>query len=395
MRLFLDYNATTPVDARVLSAMQGSFCEAYGSASSRDHAFGWDAAESVEDARAHVADLIHAKSSEIVFTSGATESINLALRGIANRRKWPRPAIVTCATEHDAVLATARQLQSSSGVEVEYLAVDRFGHIDHQALENHLAKMPTALVAVMLANNEIGTIHVARKVSETVHKHGGLFFCDMTQAVGKVPVDVESEGIDLAAFSAHKIYGPKGVGALYMRGGVGEIEVEPLICGGGQERGLRGGTLNVPGIVGFGEASRIAVLEMEEETIRVRGLRDMLEETILSEVPGAWINGDTANRIGNTTNIGFRGVEAKALIRDMHNIAVSTQAACSSGSTGPSHVLKAIGLTDDEAYSCIRFSLGRFTTEQEIKYTVRKVVASVQKLRRALSVASWPGRFSL
>jgi cysteine desulfurase len=237
------------------------------------------------------------------------------------------------------------------------------------------------LVALMAANNEIGTIHPVRAISRITHAAGALFLCDITQAVGKLPVDVRADGIDFAAFSAHKMYGPKGVGALYVRGGDPPIELEPLIAGGGQERGLRGGTLNVPGIVGFGEACRIASAVMVEETGRVRKLRDRLEEAILSEVPDTWVNGDRVNRICNTSNIGFRGVDGRALIRDMHDIACSTRAACSSGAPGPSHVLKAIGLTDEDAYSCIRFSLGRFNTEEEIDYVIHKVIRSVHKLR--------------
>ncbi len=237
----------------------------------------------------------------------------------------------------------------------------------------------------MLANNEIGNIHPVRQVAEFAHAAGALFFSDITQAAGKIPVDVRAMGIDLAAFSAHKLYGPKGVGALFIRSGEPRIELEPLIVGGGQERGLRAGTLNVPGIVGFGEACRIAKLEMAEESKRVGRLRDKLENSLLAEIPDIWINGDRQNRLPNTTNIGFRGVDARTLIRDMHDIAVSTKSACSSGQPGPSHVLKAIGLTDDEAYSCIRFSLGRFTTEQEIDYAIAKVVASVRKLRASTS----------
>ncbi len=378
--MFLDYNSTTPVDQRVLSAMQPFFREAYGNASSRDHAFGWDAAEAVEDARLHSANLINANPNEVFFTSGATESINLTLTGAGQLSK--RADIIAACTEHDAVLATCRHLEECCDRTLEYLPVDSFGHVNQNDLADRLAAKTTSAVAIMLANNEIGTICPIREISEIVHHAGGLFLSDITQAIGKLPVDVQADGIDLAAFSAHKIYGPKGVGALYIRGGLEKIPLKPLIVGGGQERGLRGGTLNVPGIVGFGEACRIATDEIQEEADRVRKLRDKLEQAILSQVPDTWVNGDTANRIGNTTNVGFRGVQARALIRDMHDIAVSTQAACSTGAKGPSHVLKAIGLTDDEAYSCIRFSLGRFTSEDEIDYTIGKVITSVHKLRR-------------
>ena len=240
------------------------------------------------------------------------------------------------------------------------------------------------LVSLMLANNEIGTVHAVEDVSAVAHSVGALLFSDISQAVGKMPVDVKALGIDLAAFSAHKIYGPKGVGALYIRSGQPEIKLQPLIVGGGQERGLRGGTLNVPGIVGFGEACRIAKEEMGTDIPRMQRLRDKLEAALFADLPDIWINGDLENRLCNTSNIGFRGVDARTLIRDMHDIACSTKSACSSGDPGPSHVLKAIGLTDEEAYSCIRFSLGRFTTEEEIDYAIGKIVGSVRKLRKHL-----------
>jgi cysteine desulfurase len=237
----------------------------------------------------------------------------------------------------------------------------------------------------MLANNEIGAIHPIHRFAEAAHSARAIFFSDLTQAAGKVSIDVRELGVDLAAFSGHKIYGPKGVGALFIRGGEPEIKLDPFVVGGGHERGLRAGTLNVPGIVGFGEACRIAAEEMETEAPRVKRLRDKLEEAILAEIPNTWVNGDRINRICNTTNIGFKGVDARTLIRNMHDIAVSTQSACSSGSGRPSHVLKAIGLSDEDAYSCIRFSLGRFTTEEEIDYTIDKVIKSVHKLRRQKS----------
>jgi cysteine desulfurase len=234
----------------------------------------------------------------------------------------------------------------------------------------------------MAANNEIGTIHPIDEIARLAHAAGAIFLCDITRAVGKMPIDARADGIDIAAFSAHKMYGPKGVGALFIRGGEPKIELEPLILGGGQERGLRGGTLNVPGIVGFGEACRIAQLEWKPEMERVERLRNRLEHTLMAELPAIWINGDRENRIPNTSNIGFVGIDARILIRDMHDIAVSNRAACSSGHSGPSHVLKAVGLTDDEAYACIRFSLGRFTTEDEVDYAINKFIASIHKLRR-------------
>lgn len=385
MATYLDYNATTPCDSRVYATMQPWLAEQFGNASSRDHVWGWDAAEAVEDARNEVADLINAATMEIIFTSGATEALNTAIKGFVGFGGWERKKIVTCATEHDAVLAPCCQLQQAAGIEVEVLPVDRQGRIDFGRLQAALSSNKHVLAALMAANNEIGTVHPIRQIADLVHAAGALFLCDITQAVGKRAVDVKADGIDLAAFSAHKIYGPKGMGALFVRGGERHIALEPLIVGGGQERGLRGGTLNVPGIVGFGEACRIARQEWPDEAERTGRLRDRWEQALLAELPDIWINGDRENRIPNTTNIGFTGIDARTLIRDMHDIAVSTRAACSSGSSGPSHVLKALGLTDDEAYSCIRFSLGRFTTEAEIDYTIDKVINSVRKLRHVQS----------
>jgi cysteine desulfurase len=382
MMTYLDYNSTTPVDPRISGAMQPWLHYSFGNPSSRDHSWGWDASGAVENARLALAGFVNCSVAEISFTSCATESINSVIKGFVSLNNFERKKIITCATEHDAVLAPIRQLQRLTGIDVEILPVDHLGHFDLFCLETILNSNKETLVAFMAANNEIGTIHPVRAISDITHAAGALFLCDITQAAGKLPVDVRADGIDFAAFSAHKMYGPKGVGVLFIRGGNPPIKLEPLIVGGGQERGLRGGTLNVPGIVGFGEACRIADEEMMEETSRVRRLRDRLEEAILSEVPGTWVNGDRGNRICNTTNIGFRGIDAAALIRDMHDIAVSTRAACSSNTAGPSHVLKAIGLTDEEAYSCIRFSLGRFTTEEEIDYAINKVITSVHKLRR-------------
>jgi cysteine desulfurase len=369
--VYLDNNATTPVDGRVLTRMLPYFSERFGNAASRDHPFGWDAAEAVEEARSHIANLINAQPQEIIFTSGATESIRCALKRATTVKKTSR--LITCLTEHEAVLETCRTLEKRGLIQADYLPVDGAGRVESHALARYL-ESGAALLALMTGNNEIGTIHPLREAASIAHASGVCVFSDLTQAVCRVPVDVYAEGIDLAAFSAHKIYGPKGIGAFFIRGGA-------------KERNLRSGTLNVPGIVGFGEASRIAKEEMNEEAQRVGRLRDRLEQVIVGELADTWINGDKQSRLPNTTNIGFRNVDARTLIRDMHDIAVSTRSACSSGSTGPSHVLKAIGLTDDEAYSCIRFSLGRFTTEEEIDYTIEKVIASVRKLRKNLATS--------
>jgi cysteine desulfurase len=289
--------------------------------------------------------------------------------------------MITCATEHEAVLETCGRIQWLWGGQVDRLPVDRAGRLAPDVLARRLTPARPTLVAVMLANNETGTIQPIDELAATAHAFGAFFFCDLTQAVGKIPVDVRASGIDLAAFSAHKLYGPKGVGALFVRGGEPKIELEPLITGGGQERGLRAGTLNVPGIVGFGEACRIAAAEMAEDSVRVERLRDRLEQALLVGLPDTWVNGDTAHRLPNTTSIGFGGLDARILIRDMHDVAVSTRSACSSGSAGPSHVLTSMGLTDDEAYASIRFSLGRFTTEADIDYAISRVLSSAQKLR--------------
>jgi cysteine desulfurase len=378
-RVYLDYNATSPLDERVLRRIQPFLLDSFGNASSRDHAYGWDAFEAVEEARAQVAALINSRSGEIVFTSGATESINQALQGVA-RRGWR--ALVAAATEHEAVLETCRHIRNCLGAALELLPVDGAGGVDPTVWKRAVESAPRVLACLMSGNHETGVIPTIQRDTRTTQAASSLLFSDLTQAAGKIPIDVRAMGIDLAVFSAHKMCGPKGVGALFIRGGEPPIELEPLIRGGGQERGLRGGTLNVPGIVGFGEACRIALLELNVEAERVGRLRDRLENTLLSELPDIWINGDRANRLHNTSNIGFAGVNARTLISDMHDIAASTRSACSSSSQGPSHVLKAMGLTDEQAYSCIRFSLGRFTTEEEIDYAIQKVIASVTKLRK-------------
>jgi cysteine desulfurase len=289
--------------------------------------------------------------------------------------------MITSAIEHEAILESCKRIEAQMGMAVYYLSVDHSGCIDLAEWSSCMRRVKMMLVSLMLANNEIGMINRVRDVATTAHETGALFFTDMTQAVGKIPVDVRADNIDLAAFSAHKMYGPRGVGALFIRGREPIIELAPLIVGGGQERGLRSGTLNVAGIVGFGEACRIARMELNEEAERIRELRDKLEESLLTALPDIWINGDRLNRLPNTSNIMFAGVDARTLIRDMHYIAVSTRSACSSGATGPSHVLKALGLSDEQAYSSIRFSLGRFTTEEEIDKTLERVISSVRKLR--------------
>lgn len=378
--IYLDYAATTPIDPRVREKMEPYLGADFGNPGSRDHRFGWDAAKAVEEARFHVAELIGATSAEIIFTSCATESINLAIKGLAIGHEDDKNHLVTTTVEHEAVLETCHQLAANSNVGIDYVPVDSAGRVDLDALGKHLRPGKTSLVCLMYANNELGTIYPIRQAAAHAHAAGALFFCDATQAVGKLPIDVRADGIDLLAFSAHKLCGPKGVGALYVRAGEPKISLQPLIAGGGQERGLRSGTLNVAGLVGLGEACRIAAAEMRADVIRVQGLRNRFEDNILAALPTAVINGRAAERLPSITNICFPKVDARTLIRDMHDVAVSTRSACSSDAATPSHVLKALGLSDDLAYSSLRISVGRFTTEAEIDEATSKLLRSVTKL---------------
>ncbi|HKP96261.1 MAG TPA: cysteine desulfurase family protein [Fibrobacteria bacterium] len=384
--IYLDHNAATPLDPRVLEAMLPYLKGKWGNASSRDHAYGWDASEAVEEARLRVAELIGAGHHEIVFTSGATESILIALHGLFPSfppAGAPEPArkagILASAVEHEAVLAPCRGLRAR-GVPVTVFPVRETGALDLLAFEAAVASARPALVCLMAANNETGVLSPLREGAAIAHAHGARFFTDAAQALGKIPLDARADGFDMAAFSAHKLCGPKGAGALYVRGGREALALEPLFSGGGQEGGLRGGTLNVPAIVGFGEACRLAGAEMAEETSRLRGLRDRLEAALLARIPGLRVNGDRGNRLANTSNLRFPGADARALIRDMHEVAVSTRSACSSGSGGPSHVLTAMGLSDEEAFASIRFSLGRTTTEADVDAAAEKVAASYARL---------------
>lgn len=380
MAIYLDYNATTPLDPRVLAVMQPWLAEHYGNAASREHRWGWDAADAVEEARAETAALVGASPLQITFTSGATEALNLVIKGFAGYSDWHRKKLVTCATEHDAVLAPCRQLQRAAGLELEILPVDAQGSVDLDQLRNALRGEKQVLAVFAAANNEIGTLHPTRAIAELVHAAGAMLLVDLSQLAGRAAIDLHADGADFAAFSAHKLYGPKGVGALYVRA-ASAGPLEPLLSGGGQERDLRGGTLNVPGIVGFGTACRLAMQETFADAATLQRLRDRLEAAVLAEVPSVWINGHIERRICNTSSLGFKGVEARTLIRDMDDIAVATRAACSSGQSGPSHVLKALGLSDADAYACVRFSCGRFSTEADIDYAIGKVVASMNRLR--------------
>lgn len=377
--IYLDNNATTPMDPRVLEAMLPYFTEKFGNAASRNHAFGWQAEEAVDYAREQIARLINANEKEIVFTSGATESINLAIKGVAEMYEKKGDHIITVVTEHKAVLDSCKHLERF-GKKVTYLPVDKEGLIDLNQLADAITDK-TILVSVMYANNEIGTIQNIREISKIVRSKGVLFMTDATQAVGKIPVDVEADGIDLLAMSGHKIYGPKGIGALYVRRKNPRVKVTAQMDGGGHERGMRSGTLNVTGAVGLGKACEIAMQEMPTESIRLAKLRDKLENTLLSTIEEAYVNGSRQHRLPHVSNISFAFVEGEGLMMGIKNIAVSSGSACTSASLEPSYVLKALGVNDELAHSSIRFGLGRFTTEEEIDYTIPYVQQAVAKLR--------------
>ena len=377
--IYLDNNATTPMDPRVLEAMTPYFLEHFGNAASRNHPFGWEAEEAVDYAREQVAKLVGADPKEIIFTSGATEGDNLAIKGVFEMYASKGNHIITATTEHKAVLDTCKHLEKSGG-DLTYLKVRPDGLIDLKELEAAI-KPTTILIAIMYANNEIGTVMPIREISAIARKHGVLLFTDATQAVGKIPVDVNKDGIDLMSFSAHKMYGPKGVGALYVRRKNPRVKVTAQMDGGGHERGMRSGTLNVPGIVGFGKACELCLLDMEEDTRRISKLRDKLE-TQLMKLEEAYINGSTEHRLPHVTNISFKHVEGEGLLMGFNkNIALSSGSACTSASLEPSYVLKALGLGDDLAHSSLRFGLGRFTTEEQIDYTVKAISETVLKLR--------------
>lgn len=371
-RVYLDNHATTPVDPRVLDAMLPYFGEKFGNAASRSHSFGWEAEKAVESARSAIARLAGATPREIVFTSGATESINLALKGAAEAYRSRGDHIVTMTTEHHAVLDTVRWL-ARHGWRVTELAPRPDGLLDTGALE--AAILPaTVLVSVMYANNEIGVIQPVREIGQICRRKGALFHCDAVQAFGKIPIDVERDYIDLMAVSAHKVYGPKGIGALYARR---RVEVAQQMEGGGHEHGLRSGTLNVPAIMGFGGACAICEREMADEEVRTRALRDRL----LAGLDGVELNGAAEPRLAGNLNVSFEGVSNDALLMSVPEFALSTGSACSSANPEPSHVLKALGLSEERILSAIRIGIGRFNTDEEIDYTARRLTESARKLR--------------
>jgi cysteine desulfurase len=377
--IYLDHNATTPCDPAVVEAMIPYFSQAFGNAASRNHSFGWEAEAAVDNAREEVAKLIGAHPKEIVFTSGATEADNLALKGVFEMYASKGNHIITCNIEHKAVLDSCKHIEEEGG-EVTYLNVKDNGLIDLAELEAAI-KPNTILIAIMYANNEIGTVMPMEEICALAKKNGIIVFSDATQAVGKIPIDVNKIGIDLMAFTAHKMYGPKGVGALYVRRKNPRVKLTAQMDGGGHERGMRSGTLNVPGIVGFGKACEICRAEMVEEAERVGKLRDKLQTELL-KIEESYLNGDKKHRLPHVTNISFNYVEEEGLMMALNkNIALSSGSACTSASMEPSYVLKALGVEDSLAHGSLRFGLGRNTTEEEIVYTIEQVTKTVKKLR--------------
>jgi len=376
--IYMDYHATTPVDRRVLEAMLPYFCDDYGNAASKSHAFGWRAEEAVEAAREEVAKLIGASAKEIVWTSGATESDNLAVKGVAQFYQSKGKHLVTCKTEHKAVLDSMHALERQ-GFEVTFLDVEKDGRLDPGRLEAALRK-DTTLVSIMHANNETGAVHPIEEIGRVTRAAGVLFHCDAVQGVGKIPFDVEKANVDLASLSAHKMYGPKGMGALYVRRKP-RVRLVAQMDGGGHERGFRSGTLNVPGIVGFGKAAELARLEGATEAERVLALRERLRKGLQAGLDLLTVNGSLAHRVPGNLNVSFAYVEGEALMMAIKDVAVSSGSACTSASLEPSYVLRAMGITEDLAHSSIRFGLGRFTTAEEVDHVVRLVVEKVGKLR--------------
>jgi cysteine desulfurase len=377
--IYMDNHATTPVDPRVLEEMLPYFTDRFGNAASRNHSFGWAGEEAVETARERIAKLIGATTKEIIFTSGATESDNLAIKGVAEMYREKGNHIITAVTEHKAVLDTCKRLEKY-GYRVTYLPVQKDGLVDLDDLKRAIDDK-TILVTIMAANNEIGVVQPIAEIGKLCHEKGVIFHSDATQAVGKIPIDVIKQNLDLASISAHKMYGPKGVGALYVRRKSPRVQISPIIDGGGHERGMRSGTLNVPGIAGLGKACAICHEEMPHESVRLSGLRDRLREKIMSNLDEVYINGSMEHRLPQNLNISFAYVEGESLLMGINDIAVSSGSACTSATLEPSYVLKALGTGDDLAHSSIRFGIGRFNTEAEVDYVADRVIETVQRLR--------------
>ena len=378
--IYLDNHATTPMDPRVLESMLPYFTEKFGNAASRNHAFGWEAEEGVETARKQIAKLIHADAKEIVFTSGATESNNLALKGVVEMYHEKGDHIITSSTEHRAVLDTAKTLETKRGVKVTYLPVDKFGMVNPEDVRNAITDK-TILISIMFANNEIGTINPIKAIGKIAKEKGILFHCDATQGVGKVPIDVQEMGIDLMSFSAHKIYGPKGIGALYVRKKNPRVRIAAQMDGGGHERGMRSGTLPVPLIVGFGKACELCEQEMAADAARLSVMRDRLHATITKALEDVYLNGHPTERLPHNLNVSFAYVEGESLLMGCKEIALSSGSACTSATLEPSYVLRALGVGAELAHSSIRFGLGRFTLDEEVDYAAKKIIETVTKLR--------------
>lgn len=377
--IYMDNHSTTPCDPRVVDAMLPFFTERFGNAASRNHSFGWEAEEAVDQARRRLAKIIHADPKEIVFTSGATESDNLALKGVVEMYKEKGDHIITSSTEHRAVIDAAKSLEKK-GVRVTYLPVDKEGRINPDDVRAAVTDK-TILISIMLANNEIGTIHPVQEIGKIAKEKGVLFHCDATQAVGKIPVNVSDAGIDLMSFTSHKIYGPKGVGALYVRRKAPRVRLVPMIDGGGHERGMRSGTLPVPLIAGFGKAVELCEREMAVESVRIQGLRDRLQAGITDALEAVYLNGHPTERLPGNLNLSFAYVEGEALLMGVKEIALSSGSACTSATLEPSYVLRALGVGSDLAHSSIRFGLGRFSTPEEVEYTIDRMIKAVNHLR--------------
>ncbi|HZZ08604.1 MAG TPA: IscS subfamily cysteine desulfurase [Candidatus Binataceae bacterium] len=378
--IYMDNHATTPVDPRVLEAMLPYFTQKFGNAASRNHSFGWEGEEAVDKARNQLATLINAKSKEIIFTSGATESDNEAIKGVVEFYKDKGNHVITCVTEHKAVLDSCRALERTGKASVTYLPVDKYGMVDPDAVRKAITDK-TVLISIMYANNEVGTIHPIREIGRIAKERGVIFHCDAVQAVGKIPVDVERDGIDLLAMSGHKIYGPKGVGALYVRAKGPRVRLTPIIDGGGHERGMRSGTLNVPGIVGFGAACELSGQEMQSEAARMRSLRDKLQAGLFERLDEVYLNGHPTERLPGNLNVSFAYVEGESLLMGISDVAVSSGSACTSATLEPSYVIRALGTNEELAHSSIRFGVGRFNTEEEVDFVTERVSREVKRLR--------------
>ncbi len=377
--IYMDNHSTTSCDPRVVDAMLPFFTEKFGNSASRNHSFGWEAEEAVDQARRRIAKLIHADAKEIVFTSGATESDNLALKGVVEMYKEKGDHVITSSTEHRAVIDAAKSLEKK-GVRVTYLPVDKTGMINPDDVRAAITDK-TILISIMLASNEIGTIHPIQEIGKIAKEKGVLFHCDATQGVGKIPVNASEMGIDLMSFTSHKIYGPKGIGALYVRRKAPRVRLVPMIDGGGHERGMRSGTLPVPLIAGFGKAVELCEQEMPTESVRIQGLRDRLQAGITDALEAVYLNGHPTERLPGNLNLSFAYVEGEALLMGVKEIALSSGSACTSATLEPSYVLRALGVGSDLAHSSIRFGLGRFSTPEEVDYTIDRMIKAVNHLR--------------